>query len=139
LEKEREREEWKGQTKLMQRRNLKDAMNEMCDHTVAKIREHVETLLRLDRDGKGELLKFEGVEMHTDYPRVILYAILHRLLKDFEPRNDTYKDLMNKVLSTFEIKKTLDTFEIPLDDKVTDYKTQKEIAKKTLDESLKKK
>lgn len=123
----------------MQRRNLKDAMNEMCDHTVAKIREHVETLLRLDRDGKGELLKFEGVEMHTDYPRVILYAILHRLLKDFEPRNDTYKDLMNKVLSTFEIKKTLDTFEIPLDDKVTDYKTQKEIAKKTLDESLKKK
>jgi hypothetical protein len=139
LEKEREREKWKGQTKLMQRRNLKDAMNEMCDHTVAKIREHVETLLRLDRDGKGELLKFEGVEMHTDYPRVILYAILHRLLKDFEPRNDTYKDLMNKVLSTFEIKKTLDTFEIPLDDKVTDYKTQKEIAKKTLDESLKKK
>ena len=123
----------------MQRRNLKDAMNEMCDHTVAKIREHVDTLLRLDRDGKGELLKFEGVEMHTDYPRVILYAILHRLLKDFEPRNDTYKDLMNKVLSTFEIKKTLDTFEIPLDDKVTDYKTQKEIAKKVLDESLKKK
>ena len=123
----------------MQRRNLKDAMNEMCDHTVAKIREHVETLLRLDRDGKGELLKFEGVEMHTDYPRVILYAILHQLLKDFKPRNDTYKNLMNRVLEAFEIKKTLDTFEIPLDDKVTDYKTQKEIAKKTLDESLKKK
>ena len=123
----------------MQRRNLKDAMNEMCDHTVAKIREHVETLLRFDRDGKGELLKFEGVEMHTDYPRVILYAILHQLLKDFKPRNDTYKNLMNRVLEAFEIKKTLDTFEIPLDDKVTDYKTQKEIAKKTLDESLKKK
>ena len=123
----------------MQRRSLKDAMNEMCDHTVAKIHEHVETLLRLDKDEKGELLKFEGVEMHTDYPRVILYAIFHQLLKDFKPRNDTYKNLMNKVLEAFEIKKTLDTFEIPLDDKVTDYKTQKEIAKKTLDESLKKK
>ena len=123
----------------MQRRNFKDAMNEMCDHTVAKIREHVETLLRLDKDEKGELLKFEGVEMHTDYPRVILYAILHQLLKDFKPRNDTYNDLMNRVLKALEIKKTLDTFEIPLDDKVTDYKTQKEIAKKTLDESLKKK
>ena len=59
----------------MQKRNLKDAMNEMCDHTVAKIREHVETLLRLDKDEKGGLLKFEGVEMHTDYPRVILYAL----------------------------------------------------------------
>ena len=40
---------------------------------------------------------------------------------------------------SFEIEKTPDSFEIPLDDKVTDYKTQKEIAKKVLDESLKKK
>ena len=123
----------------MQRRNLKDAMNEMCDHTVAKIREHVETLLRLDKDEKGELLKFEGVEMHTDYPRVILYAIFHQLLKDFKPRNDTYKDLMDRIFNSFEIEKTPDTFEIPLDDKVTNYKTQKEIAKKALDETLRKK
>ena len=123
----------------MQRRNLKDAMNEMCDHTVAKIREHVETLLRLDKDEKGGLLKYEGVEMHTDYPRVILYSILHQLLKDFKPRNDTYKDLMNKIFNSFKIEKTLDSFEIPLDDKIIDYKTQKEIAKKTLDESLRKK
>ena len=123
----------------MQRRNLKDAMNEMCDHTVAKIREHVETLLRLDRDEKGGLLKFGGVEMHTDYPRVILYAILHQLLKDFKPRNDTYKDLMDRIFNSFEIEKTPDTFKIPLDDKVTNYKTQKEIAKKALDETLRKK
>ena len=122
----------------MQRRNFKDAMNEMCDHTVAKINEHTETLLRLDRDEKGELLKFGGVEMHTDYPRVILYAILHQLLKDFKPRNDTYKDLMDKLFKSVEIKKTSDTFEISLDDKVTDYKTQKEIAKKALDETLRK-
>ena len=123
----------------MQRRNLKDAMNEMCDHTVAKIREHVETLLRLDRDEKGGLLKFGGVEMHTDYPRVILYAILHQLLKDFKPRNDTYKDLMGRIFNFFEIEKTPDTFKISLDDKVTNYKTQKEIAKKALDETLRKK
>ena len=45
----------------MQRRNFKDAMNEMCDHTVAKIQEHVETLSRLDKEQKGELLKFGGV------------------------------------------------------------------------------
>ena len=122
----------------MQRRNLKDAMNEMCDHTVAKIREHVETLLRLDKDEKGELLKFGGVEMHTDYPRVILYTIFHQLLKDFKPRNDTYKDLMNRIFNSFKIEKTSDTFEIPLDDKITDYKTQKEIAKKALDETLRK-
>ena len=123
----------------MQRRNLKDAVNEMCDHAVAKIREHVETLLRLDRDEKGGLLKFGGVEMHTDYPRVILYAILHQLLKDFKPRNDTYKDLMGRIFNFFEIEKTPDTFKISLDDKVTNYKTQKEIAKKALDETLRKK
>jgi len=123
----------------MQRRNFKDAMNEMCDHTVAKIQEHVETLNRLDKDQKGELLKVGGVEMNTDFPRTVLYAILNRVVQDFKPRNDKHKDIMNKVLKALEIKKTPDTFEISLDDKVTDYKTQKEIAKRTLDESLKKK
>ena len=87
----------------MQRRNFKDAMNEMCDHTVARIGEHVETLLRLDRDEKGELLKFEGVEMNSDYPRVILYVIFHQLIKDFKPRNDTYKNMMDKIFNSFKI------------------------------------
>ena len=123
----------------MQRRNFKDAMSEMCDHTVAKIQEHVETLNRLDKDQKGELLKVGGVEMNTDFPRTVLYAILNRVVQDFKPRNDKHKDIMNRVLKALEIKKTPDTFEISLDDKVTDYKTQKEIAKRTLDESLKKK
>jgi len=123
----------------MQRRNFKDAMSEMCDHTVAKIQEHVETLNRLDKDQKGELLKVGGVEMNTDFPRTVLYAILSRVVQDFKPRNDKHKDTMNRVLKALEIKKTPDTFEISLDDKVTDYKTQKEIAKRTLDESLKKK
>jgi hypothetical protein len=88
----------------MQRRNFKDAMNEMCDHTVAKIQEHVETLGRLDKDQKGELLKFGSIEMDTDFPRTILYAILNRVVHDFAPRNDTYKDTMNKVLKTLETK-----------------------------------
>ena len=88
----------------MQRRNFKDAMNEMCDHTVAKIQEHVETLSRLDKEEKGALLKFGGVEMNTDFPRTVLYAILNRVVQDFKPRNDKYKDTMEKVLKTLEIK-----------------------------------
>ena len=88
----------------MQRRNFKDAMNEMCDHTVAKIQEHVETLSRLDKQEKGSLLKFGGVEMNTDFPRTVLYAILSRVVQDFKPRNDKYKDTMEKVLKTLEIK-----------------------------------
>jgi len=88
----------------MQRRNFKDAMNEMCDHTVAKIQEHVETLSRLDKEEKGALLKFGGVEMNTDFPRTVLYAILNRVVQDFKPRNDKYKDIMEKVLKTLEAK-----------------------------------
>ena len=88
----------------MQRRNFKDAMNEMCDHTVAKIREHVETLSRLDKEQKGELLKVGGIEMDTDFPRTVLYAILNRVVQDFKPRNDKYKDVMEKVLKTLETK-----------------------------------
>ena len=88
----------------MQRRNFKDAMNEMCDHTVAKIQEHVETLNRLDKEEKGELLKVGGVEMNTDFPRTVLYAILNKVVQDFKPRNDKYKDTMEKVLKTLETK-----------------------------------
>ena len=92
----------------MQRRNFKDAMNEMSEHTVAKIQEHVETLTRLDKDQKGELLKFGGVEMNTDYPRTILYAILNRMVHDFVPRNEKHKDTMNKVLKALETKELIE-------------------------------
>ena len=88
----------------MQRRNFKDAMREMSEHTVAKIGEHVETLSRFDKEQKGELLKFGGVEMNTDFPRTILYAILNRVVQDFKPRNDKYKGVMEKVLKALETK-----------------------------------
>ena len=109
----------------MQRRNFKDAMNEMCSHTVAKIQEHVETLTRLDKEQKGELLKFGSIEMDTDFPRTILYAILRRVVEDFKPRNDNHKDTMEKVLGTLEVGQ--DPFAI-----------QKELIKKFADESIKK-
>ena len=109
----------------MQRRNFKDAMNEMCDHTVAKIQEHSETLIRLDKEQKGALLKFGSIEMDTDFPRTVLYAILNRVVQDFKPRNDKYKDVMEKVLNTLEAKE--DKFAV-----------QKELIKKFADEAIKK-
>ena len=109
----------------MQRRNFKDAMNEMCEHTVAKIQEHVETLTRLDKEQKGALLKFGSIEMDTDFPRTVLYAVLKRVVEDFKPRNDTHKDTMEKVLGTLEVEK--DPFAI-----------QKELVRKFANESIKK-
>ena len=57
----------------MQRRNFKDAMNEMCDHTVAKIQEHAETLSRLDKEEKGKnqgwILNGSNVEVAGWYCR----------------------------------------------------------------------
>ena len=92
----------------MQRRNFKDAMREMSEHAATKIDEHVETLSRLNKEEKGELLKFGGVEMDTDYPRTILYAILNRVVHDFVPRNDEHKDTMNKVLKALETKELIE-------------------------------
>jgi len=92
----------------MQRRNFKDAMREMSEHTVAKIGEHVETLARLDKEQKGELLKFGSIEMDTDFPRTVLYAILNRVVHDFAPRNDEHNDTMNKVLKTLETKELIE-------------------------------
>ena len=92
----------------MQRRDFKDAMREMSEHASAKIDEHVETLSRLNKEQKGELLKFGGVEMDTDFPRTILYAILNRMVHDFAPRNDAHKDTMNKVLKTLETKELIE-------------------------------
>ena len=91
----------------MQRREFKDAMQEMSEHTVAKIREHVQLLTRLDLEQNGELLKFGGVEMDINHPRTVLYAILKRLVIDFKPTNDTYKGVMNKVLKTLKVDESL--------------------------------
>ncbi len=109
----------------MQRRNFKDAMNEMCDHTVAKIQEHVETLTRLDKEQKGTLLKFGSIDMDTDFPRTVLYAVLRRVVEDFKPRNDNHKDTMEKVLGTLEVGK--DPFAV-----------QKELMRRVADASVKK-
>ena len=108
----------------MQRRDFKDAMNEMCNHTVAKIQEHVETLTRLDKEQKGELLKFGGVEMDTDFPRTALYAVLRRVVEDFKPRNDKHEDTMKKILGTLGVGQD-------------PFATQKEIIKKFVNESAK--
>ena len=92
----------------MQRREFKNAMVEMGEHTVAKIQEHVQLLTRLDSEQDGELLKFGGVAMDLNHPRTVLYAILNRLIIDFKPTNDTYKDVMNRVLEILKIEEKND-------------------------------
>ena len=87
----------------MQRREFKDAMTEMSEHTVAKIQEHVQLLTRLDLEQGGELLKLGGLETGLNHPRTVLFAILKRLVIDFKPINDKYDEVMNNVLKTVEV------------------------------------
>ena len=88
----------------MQRREFKDAMTEMSEHTVSKIQEHVQLLTRLDLEQGGELLKLGGLETGLNHPRTVLYAILKRLIVDFKPVNDKYSRVMNNVLKILEVK-----------------------------------
>ena len=48
-------------------------------------------------------MSFGSIEMDTDFPRTVLYAILRRVVEDFKPRNDTYKNMMDKIFNSFKI------------------------------------
>ena len=87
----------------MQKRNFKDAMREMGEHVVTKIREYTEELIYRNK-GDDDKLRMESVGMDMDHPRTILYVILHKLIQDdFKPRNDTYKNIMDEIFKQLKI------------------------------------
>ena len=78
----------------MQKRNFKDAMREMSEHVVTKIRNYTEELIRRNK-GDDDMLRMGSIGMDMDHPRTILYVILHKLVQDdFKPRNDKYEHIM---------------------------------------------
>tara|TARA_R110002020_G_scaffold73125_2_gene187541 strand:- start:343 stop:702 length:360 start_codon:yes stop_codon:yes gene_type:complete len=87
----------------MQKRNFKDAMREMSEHVVTKIRDYTEELIHLNR-GDDDRLRMGSIGMDMDHPRTILYVILHKLIQDdFKPRNDTYKHVMDEIFKQLKI------------------------------------
>ena len=87
----------------MQKRDFKDAMREMGEHVVTKIREYTDELLYLNK-GDDDKLRMGSVGMDMDHPRTILYVILHKLIQDdFKPRNDTYEHTMHEIFKQLKI------------------------------------
>ena len=41
--------------------------------------------------------------MDMDHPRTVLYAILHKILNDFKPRNNNYQATMDEVFRQLDI------------------------------------
>jgi hypothetical protein len=81
----------------MQKREFKDVMKELIENVGAKITEHSDHLVQLNKNTDDDLLKMGRVGMDLDHPRTVLYAILHKVLDDFKPRNDKYESTMDEV------------------------------------------
>jgi len=87
----------------MQKRNFKDAMREMSEHVVTRIRDYTEELIHRNK-GDDDKLRMGSIGMDLDHPRTILYVILHKLIQDdFKPRNDTYKQIMHEIFKQLKI------------------------------------
>ena len=87
----------------MQKRNFKDAMREMSEHTARRIREYTEELIHRNK-GNDDKLRMGSVGMDLDHPRTILYVILHKLIQDdFKPRSDTYEHIMHDIFKQLKV------------------------------------
>ena len=87
----------------MQKRNFKDAIREMGEHTARRIREYTEELIYLNK-GDDDKLRMGSIGIDMDHPRTILYVILHKLIQDdFKPRNNTYEQIMHDIFKQLKI------------------------------------
>ena len=80
----------------MQKREFKDAMLEMANHVSRRIQECSNDITMKYRTNEGKVL----AGMDLDGSRTVLYTVLHKLIKEFEPRNEKY-DKTEKELKEF--------------------------------------
>ena len=84
----------------MQKRDFKDAMNVMNENVTAKIQEYVSDLMK---NGGKNLLEIGPPITDLDYSRTVIYALLHKLVDEFKPRNDTYEHIMHEIFKQLEV------------------------------------
>jgi len=71
----------------MQKREFKDAMLEMANHVSRRIQECSNDITLKYRTSEGQVL----AGMDLDGSRTVLYVVLQKLIKEFEPRNEKYE------------------------------------------------
>jgi len=70
----------------MQKREFKDAMLEMANHVSRRIQECSNDITLKYKTSEGQVLA--GIDL--DGSRTVLYVVLQKLIKEFEPRNEKY-------------------------------------------------
>ena len=78
----------------MQKREFKDALNAMNENVTTKIQEYINALMK---NGGKDLLEIGPPITDLDYSRTVLYAILHKVIDEFKPRNDKHQRTMDEV------------------------------------------
>jgi len=71
----------------MQKREFKDAMLEMANHVSRRIQECSNDITLKYKTSEGQVLA--GIDL--DGSRTVLYVVLQKLIKEFEPRNEKYE------------------------------------------------
>ena len=77
----------------MQKRELKDAIEELSNNLVNRINIVTQELLTLDKNEKGEFLKRNRFDSEFDLPRSLFYVILKKVAEEF------FIELINSILS----------------------------------------
>ena len=95
--KKKKKKSKKKKKKQMQRRDFKDAMNEMGEHLVAKLREHTELIIQKNKEQDDKILRLGVTELDMNHAKAVLYAAFSRLKEDFKPKDDKYDTVVEKV------------------------------------------
>ena len=83
----------------MQKREFKVAMLEMANHVSRRIQECSNDITMKYKTSEGKVL----AGMDLDGSRTVLYTVLHKLIKEFEPRNEKYEKTEKELKEFFGV------------------------------------
>ena len=81
----------------MQKREIKDAVEELSNNLVNRIIIVTQELLTLDKKEKGEFLRQNRFDSEFDLPRSLFYVILKKVAEEFSIENKNVKDIIKKI------------------------------------------
>jgi len=81
----------------MQKREIKEAIEELSNNLVNRILIVTQELLTLDKKEKGEFLKQNRFDSEFDLPRSLFYVILKKVAIEFSIENKNVKDIIKKI------------------------------------------
>jgi hypothetical protein len=81
----------------MQKRELKDAIEELSNNLNERIMVLTQELLTLDKKSQGEFLQRHRFDNEFDLPRSLFASILKKMVKEFHVENKNVKDIIKKI------------------------------------------